>query len=400
MEIAAIPANEAERLQALREYSILDSLPEKDFEDITRIASEICQTPISLISLIDADRQWFKSKVGIDLTESSRDHAFCAHAIHTPDEILNVKDSRLDKRFFDNPFVTGDPNAVFYAGVPLVNADGFALGTLCVIDQVTRELDANQLNLLRALSNQIIKLLELRKAKKRLAEHEQEIMERNKDLEQFGYMISHDIKSPLRNIISLTGILQKSLVGKAAPHDIEVIGHLVNTSIRLKSLIDGITAYYLDVSINVQNKQQIQLDTLFAELVSLLDPRGECIITHHAEINMVVTNEVALKQILINLITNGIKYNDKDVVKIDVRIIDKPDQYEWIVQDNGSGIEKEQFSEIFKTFKTLGKKDRFNNSGTGIGLSTVKKLVEKSGGSIRVDSEPGAGSTFTFSIKK
>lgn len=400
MEIAAIPANEAERLQALREYSILDSLPEKDFEDITRTASEICQTPISLITLIDADRQWFKSKVGIDHTGSSRDQAFCAHAINAPDEILNIKDSRLDQRFFDNPFVTGDPNAVFYAGVPLVNADGFALGTLCVIDQVPRELDTSQLNLLRALSNQVVKLFELRKANQRLAAHEQEMQERNKDLEQFGYMISHDIKSPLRNIISLTTILQKSLAGKADAYETEVIDHLVNTSLRLKSLIDGIIAYYLDVNIDVQNKQHIQLDALFTELITLLDPRQECVITHHAEINTVVANEVALKQILINLITNGIKYNDKEVVKIDIHIIDKPDQYEWIVRDNGSGIEKEHFNEIFKSFKTLGRKDRFNNSGTGIGLSTVKKLVEKTGGTIRVESEPGIGCTFTFTIKK
>ncbi|MGN6645167.1 MAG: sensor histidine kinase [Cytophaga sp.] len=400
MEIAAIPANEAERLQALREYSILDSLPEKDFEDITRIASEICQTPISLITLIDADRQWFKSKVGIDHTGSSRDQAFCAHAINAPDEILNIKDSRLDQRFFDNPFVTGDPNAVFYAGVPLVNADGFALGTLCVIDQVPRELDTSQLNLLRALSNQVVKLFELRKVNQRLAAHEQEMQERNKDLEQFGYMISHDIKSPLRNIISLTTILQKSLAGKADAYETEVIDHLVNTSLRLKSLIDGIIAYYLDVNIDVQNKQHIQLDALFTELITLLDPRQECVITHHAEINTVVANEVALKQILINLITNGIKYNDKEVVKIDIHIIDKPDQYEWIVRDNGSGIEKEHFNEIFKSFKTLGRKDRFNNSGTGIGLSTVKKLVEKTGGTIRVESDPGIGCTFTFTIKK
>ena len=400
MEIAAIPANEAERLQALREYSILDSLPEKDFEDITRIASEICQTPISLISLIDADRQWFKSKIGIDSTESSRDQAFCAHAINSPGEILNVKDSRLDKRFFDNPFVTGDPNAVFYAGVPLVNADGFALGTICVIDQVPRELDSSQLNLLRALSNQVVKLFELRKANRLLLEYQEEMQARNKDLEQFGYMISHDIKSPLRNIISLTSILQKSLIGKADAYEMEVIDHLVNTSIRLKSLINGIVAYYMDVNIDVQNKQSIQLDALFAELAALLDPRRECIITHHSDVTVVVTNEVALKQILINLITNAIKYNDKDVVKIDVHITDKPDRYEWIVQDNGFGIEKEHFSEIFKTFKTLGRKDRFNNLGTGIGLSTVKKLVEKSGGTIRVESEPGAGCTFTFTIKK
>jgi GAF domain-containing protein len=168
MEIAKVPENEAARLQALREYAILDTLPEKDFEDITRIASEICQTPISLITLIDSERQWFKSKIGIENTETHRDHAFCAHALNAPNEILNVKDSREDTRFSGNPYVTGDPNVVFYAGVPLVNDEGFALGTICVIDQKPRELSEMQLNSLRALSNQVVKLFELRRANKLL----------------------------------------------------------------------------------------------------------------------------------------------------------------------------------------------------------------------------------------
>ena len=128
MKIPITPDNEIERLQALREYSILDTLPEQDFEDITKIASEICQTPISLITLIDSNRQWFKSNHGLNVRETARDYAFCAHAINTPDRILIVKDSREDNRFVDNPLVTGYPNVIFYAGVPLINPEGFSLG--------------------------------------------------------------------------------------------------------------------------------------------------------------------------------------------------------------------------------------------------------------------------------
>jgi signal transduction histidine kinase len=400
MEVAAIPANETERLQALKEYSILDTLPEKEFEDITRIASEICQTPISLITLIDEERQWFKSKIGIDGSETHRDQAFCAHALNKPDEILEVKDSREDKRFSGNPFVTGDPNVVFYAGVPLVNDDGYALGTICVLDRKPRELNDMQLNSLRALSNQVVKLFELRKAHRLLEEMQQEIKIRNKDLEQFGYMISHDIKSPLRNIISLTGILQKSLTGKIESYEEEVISHLMNTSLRLKSLIDGIISYYLDINIDVQNKKDVYVPDLLTGIVELLDPGKEHSISFHSEVDQIRTNDVALKQVLINLITNAIKYNDKEQVKIDIKVLNKPDHYEWIIQDNGRGIDSNQFRAIFETFKTLGVKDRFNNCGTGIGLSTVKKLIEKLGGSISVTSELGAGTIFTFGIKK
>lgn len=400
MEIAKIPANERERLQALREYSILDTLPEKDFEDITKIASEICQTPISLITLIDEERQWFKSKIGIDGSETHRDHAFCAHALNEPDKILNVKDSREDKRFSDNPYVTGDPNVVFYAGVPLVNEDGYALGTICVIDKKPRELNEMQLNSLRALSNQVVHLFELRKANKLLKEMQQEIKDRNKDLEEFGYMISHDIKSPLRNIISLAGILKMSLKGKIGSYEEEVIDHLTNTSIRMKSLLDGVIGYYLDVNIDTMEKKNIHVKTFIRELISLLDPSHEHRITYYSGVDVIRTNEVALKQILINLITNAVKYNDKDRVEINISVLEQREQYAWTVQDNGRGIDTDQFANIFETFKTLGVKDRFNNSGTGIGLSTVKKLVEKLGGNIIVESELGKGTTFTFGIKK
>ena len=400
MEIAKIPANERERLQALREYSILDTLPEKDFEDITKIASEICQTPISLITLIDEERQWFKSKIGIDDSETHRDHAFCAHALNEPDKILNVKDSREDKRFSDNPYVTGDPNVVFYAGVPLVNEDGYALGTICVIDKKPRELNEMQLNSLRALSNQVVHLFELRKANKLLKEMQQEIKDRNKDLEEFGYMISHDIKSPLRNIISLAGILKMSLKGKIGSYEEEVIDHLTNTSIRMKSLLDGVIGYYLDVNIDTMEKKNIHVKTFIRELISLLDSSHEHRITYYSGVDVIRTNEVALKQILINLITNAVKYNDKDRVEINISVLEQREQYAWTVQDNGRGIDTDQFANIFETFKTLGVKDRFNNSGTGIGLSTVKKLVEKLGGNIIVESELGKGTTFTFGIKK
>jgi signal transduction histidine kinase len=400
MEIPAIPVNEAERLQALREYSILDTLPEKDFEDITKIASEICQTPISLITLIDEERQWFKSKIGIDGSETPREHAFCAHAINKPDEIFTIKDSRKDSRFSDNPYVTGAPNVVFYTGVPLVNEDGFALGTICVIDNKPRELNETQLQSLCALSNQVVKLLELRKVNKLLEESQQEIENRNKELEQFGYVISHDIKSPLRNIISLSTLLKKSLSGKINVHEEEVIDHLANASLRLKALIDGIISHYLDSNIEVHTRKRILMRPLMEEIVTMLDAQQEHKIVYQSDVESIVTNEVAMKQILINLISNAIKYNDKDCVAIDIKVSDKSDCYACTIQDNGCGIDKNQFDKIFETFTTLGVKDRFNNSGTGIGLSTVKNLVEKLGGRISIESSLGKGSVFTFSIKK
>ena len=158
----ARPENEIERLQALREFEILDTREEKAFDDLTRLATYICQTPMAAISLIDSERQWFKSKVSIAESETPRDVSFCAHAILQDGQLI-VPDASQDDRFSDNPFVTGETHLRFYAGSPLTTVEGYKLGTLCVIDTVPRELTPGQLAALRALSRQATNQLELRR---------------------------------------------------------------------------------------------------------------------------------------------------------------------------------------------------------------------------------------------
>lgn len=162
MQSPNIPDNEEERLKSLLSYNILDTDFEVDFDEIVELASRICETPISLITLVDSHRQWFKSKKGILERESSRELSFCGHGILS-NHLFEVEDARTDERFFDNPYVTESPNVVFYAGYPLESPEGTNIGMLCVIDNIPRTLNENQKTSLQILSRYIITLLELRK---------------------------------------------------------------------------------------------------------------------------------------------------------------------------------------------------------------------------------------------
>src|SRR3954468_8740747 len=165
----SMPGDETARLAALARYRVLDTEPERGFDDLTLLASQICGTPMALITLVDTDRQWFKSRVGISVTETSRSIAFCAHAIEQTD-VLIIADALGDERFRDNPMGAGEPRIRFYAGAPLITPDGHALGTLCVIDQVPRTLRLEQQQALRVLARHVMTQLELRRHAKELHE--------------------------------------------------------------------------------------------------------------------------------------------------------------------------------------------------------------------------------------
>jgi GAF domain-containing protein len=166
---APIPDNEVQRLAALREYHILDTAAEQAYDDLTALAAYLCHAPIAMISLVDGSRQWFKSKLGLNEQETPRDVAFCAHAILQTEPLI-VRDALRDVRFSDSALVTREPHIRFYAGFPLSNREGFALGTLCAIDRRPRQLSARQKTAMQALSRQVMALLELRRVSARMAE--------------------------------------------------------------------------------------------------------------------------------------------------------------------------------------------------------------------------------------
>lgn len=432
MKIATAHPKEKERLALLNEYSILDTLPEKDYDNLTKLAAEICQTPISLITLLDDKRQWFKSNYGLNVHETPIEQAFCSHTITANDTIFSMPDARNDERFNENPLVTGDPNIVFYAGIPLKDSSGIPLGTLCVIDNKPRTLTDNQKAALQILSEQVMNLLELRKSKLELERAhkelkifsdklEKKVLQRtvqleiktkklelmNVELASFNHICSHDLQEPLRKIqmfisqVSENELLNLSGKGKQKLKRIDIAAG------RMRNLIQDLLTY--GATEGVQNTlMTIPLNDLVAETMDVLSEEFK---SSNTTLQIVTTCNITVipiqfRQLLFNLFSNAIKFAKKEeqsIIEVSGEIIEsshyshyllKPNsRYARIViQDNGIGFEQKYENKIFEIFQRLHSNDQYR--GTGIGLAIVKRVVRNHKGIIKVESALGKGTKF------
>ena len=390
--------HEKERLASLASYSILDSLPEEDYDNLTAIAAEICGTPISLVSLLDHERQWFKSHYGIDASETPKEYAFCAHAINTDEDIFVVQDARKDERFYDNPLVTGDTSVVFYAGIPLISDNGLPLGTLCVIDHKPKLLSQSQVNSLKILAKQVRNLLQLRKSNILLEKKVDELEEKNIELDRFAYIAAHDLKSPLNTINSTAQLFSDCYASNFDEDGKKMLGFIQSSTNQLKRLIDGLLDYSKSESLLKEDGSPIEIQVLKEEINGLFSYDNALNLEFNSPLKTINTNRTALNQILINLVSNAIKYSDKEEIEIQIAIDKKENHYEFSVKDNGPGIAKEHQEKIFQIFKILTPTDKFGERGNGIGLATVKKITEKMGGNVFLESDLGEGCKFNFTL--
>ncbi len=393
-------SKEKERLAALDSYSILDTLPEEDYDNLTAIAAEICGAPISLVSLLDNKRQWFKSRHGLGVSETPKEFAFCAHAINDDDNIFIVQDSRTDERFHDNPLVVGEPRVIFYAGVPLTTEEGLPMGTLCVIDHKPKLLSQGQMNSLKALSQQVMNLLKLRKGKLMLEKSIEQLKEKNEELERFAYIAAHDLKSPLNTINTTAEIFTECYASKFDEDGKTMLGFIQKATTKLTGLIDGLLNYSKSESVLTEGGSTIDLKQLSNDISGLFSYDNSLELKLNSKLKSINTNKTAIQQILINLVSNAIKYSDKDDVEIQIEICETGDFYEFCVRDNGPGIALEEQDKVFQIFKVLAPTDRFGQPGNGIGLATVKKIIEKMGGGIHLESGIGKGCEYNFTLKK
>lgn len=387
------------RLDTLHSFQILDTLPEKEFDDITMIVQEICNTPIALMTLISGERQWFKSAQGVDITETPRSISFCSVAIETPKKETIIGDLRTDVRFSENPFVCGAPNAVFYAGFPLVCSNGIALGTLCTLDYEPRVLSPTQVAAMKSLSDQVMDRLILRKKIIELEATQLKLQKANKELDHFAHVVSHDIKNPLRTMHGFSKLLHRSCKEKLEENDLEMLNHISDSALQLSKLVDGILSFSKSNTNNYKLAETIELEHTIKEIIQLL-PKTDIKFDFDLEVNQVFTSKIGLQQILLNLLTNAVKFMDKKDGRITIKAKQIKNEYQFQVIDNGMGMKKENLDTIFQMMTTLDQKDQFGNYGTGIGLATVKNIIEKLDGEITVDSVLIQGTTFTFKLPK
>ena len=397
----SIPENETARLAALKSYHILDTLPEEDYDSITILASQICGTSMSTVSLIDADRVFLKSHIGLEYSDGGeRRTSFCAHAINQPDELLIIPDSRLDPRFCDNPAVVGEPHVVFYSGYPLITNDGFALGTLCVVDSKPHQITEGQKESLKILGKQVFRLLELRLANELLIAKQNQLEIYANDMEMFAYVASHDLKEPLRMVKSFNELLEKKYAGQLDETAQKYIKYSVDGTIRMNALIDDLLSYFTAGtlhskyhSVNI-NEVIDDISQNYAEEIS--QNRMIFLIDKLPTVNV---SKLALTQIFKNLIENAVKYKKKDTIpSIRITAEELATQWKFSVIDNGIGINSKYLNSIFKIFTRLHGKNEY--SGTGIGLAIVKRIIDQSGGKIWATSIPNEGSAFHFTLDK
>lgn len=401
MKLKKQQITEQQRVSALHKLKILDTEKEREYDDLVELASIICECPVALISLVDVNRQWFKASIGLEVCETPIEHSFCNHAIRYEGEIFEIPDSRSDERFKDNPLTFGDNPIIFYAGVPLKYKEEYNLGTLCVIDHQPRILSQTQRQALVNLANQVVKLFEMRNNNNGLRETQKLLREKNTQLKNFAGVVSHDMKMPLANMILTIDMLKSKYASVLDESGMYYLRNLKGSAFKLSDYVTNILAHYESDTITEENSvEEFELNDMLESIVEMLDIREDCEINFPKENFHVKCNRIALEQIFLNLIGNAIKYNDKDNIRIDLDVYEDEVFYHFSVKDNGMGIPEAEQPKIFDLFSTAAEKDRRGNKGNGIGLSTVKKLINNLGGSIKVKSEVGLYTNFYFQVEK
>ena len=401
----SMQTDEEKRLNALHSYNILDSKSEASFDRITKLASAFYQSPMALVSFIDTDRQWFKSKVGVDVNETDRDIAFCNHAIKQNQPFI-ITDATRDTRFKDNPLVLGDPKIKFYAGVPLSTPEGYNLGTLCILDQKTRDdFKPTSAEYLRLLADIVMSEMELRMKNAEFKSMMRELEQANRAKQDFYSMISHEIRTPLSTVIGLTETMKETLLD---PSQREILESISYSSVILNGLLNDI----LDFAKINEGKIQIDLhpcaiqkvfESFYKSWEKMANEKG---LEFHFSIEdsipeFLLLDQLRVSQIIHNILSNAIKFTEVGTVELRVKYVPENEtQGDMIVEieDTGRGMDAEELSRVFEPFEQANNSITRNHGGTGLGMAISLNLTKLMHGQLVCKSALGKGTCFTLSI--
>jgi signal transduction histidine kinase len=392
---AELHSQETQRMEELLRYEVLDTDDEKALDELTQLASAICGTSISLISLVDKDRQWFKSRVGLDAPETPRDIAFCSHAI-LQDQIFEVPDTLEDERFVDNPLVTGAPDIRFYAGAPLVSENGMPIGTLCVIDTEPHKLDEKQQLALNTLAKQVVSQLELRL-------HNRHLQRMQKNQQQIFAVMSHDLRSPFNGILGLSKVLREKADTLKPERLAQMADAILESSLKVYQLLDEILQWSSNQLGAIQlDLNAIPLNPLIIETLDLMKDSLELKkinISHNTHENAVAMADVNLtKTIIRNLLANAIKYTPENgSIHIETQMVDS--HVQLVMTDTGKGIPLEIIDELFSEC-VASQRGTQGESGHGLGLSLCGDFARKQQGTLSLDKDYKDGAKLILSLPR
>jgi K+-sensing histidine kinase KdpD len=396
---ASMLSDEGERIQALLDYRLLDTAPEEALDNITRLTARLFHTPIALISLIDTERQWFKSRVGLDATETPREYAFCDHAIRQMGPFI-VGDALRDRRFADNPLVTADPKIRFYCGIPLRTPEGHGLGTLCVIDREPRVLSELELATLKLLARQVELELETRRRLSHLQEALTESEQQSRSRELMIAMLVHDLRSPLTSLTMLTTLLEP-----ASAEAIRTAEDMLAEIGRMRRMLNDV----LDICLYEVGKLRarcasLEVEPFFVELVRRLARLGSArqqqleLELPSLPVKLHADGEL-LERVVENLVLNAMDHGPAEQpIQLAVAVAGDAGLRVEVI-DRGQPLSDEARSSVFQVYPGVGREQaKTQGRGYGLGLAFCRLAVEAHGGRIEVVNGATGGNCFRFFI--
>lgn len=426
MIIPELLPNEDERLAELCRYDVLDSPLESDFNEIVELAARLCEAEISLISLVDDRRQWFKARYGLDASETPKELAFCAHAIHGND-VFEIPNAIEDNRFWDNPLVTNDPKIRFYAGKPIASADGFKFGTLCVIDRYPRQLTEPQRHILTVLARQVERQLELRlrvreyqESLKLINAQKNTLAQLNRQKDQTLSVLCHDLRNPLAGLQTTLELLDAEIIQPAEAVNVltQITPTMKQLSGQLKHVLDWVKSQMDDRERQCCNFGLDRLvKTSLEWIASDAEQKGIELRSEVAAGLVVLGHEELLEVVLRNLLCNAVKYTgkgdqvilfadrvtplavgDQEAATSQASFADRCDEQLICVgvRDTGIGIKEEDIHKVLSSdvqFSTLG---TAREKGTGLGLLLCQTYLQKMNTTLQVKSQWMQGCEFSF----